>query len=86
MTNSLERRSSNLVTGLSSSIPDSRTSMGNLSTQWLGPYEVETIFNNGSVRMKTIYANQISFVVNGHWLRLYHKPMSKEKFVQDMLQ
>jgi hypothetical protein len=52
----------------------------------LGPYEVEIVFDNGSVKIKTIDEEQVSFVVNGHRLRLYHKPMSKEKFVHDILQ
>jgi hypothetical protein len=86
MKNSLERRSSN--PGDWALLFDSRFKnfRGKLSTRWLGPYEVETIFDNGSMRIKTIDEDQISFVVNGHRLRLYHKPMSKEKFVQDMLQ
>jgi hypothetical protein len=35
-------------------------------TRWLGPYEVETVFDNGSVRIKTIDDSQNSFVVNGY--------------------
>ena len=32
----------------------------------MGPYEVVTAFDNGSVEIKTIDGSQISFVVNGH--------------------
>ena len=38
----------------------------------MAPYEVVTTFDNGSVKIKTIDGSEISFVVNGHRLRLYH--------------
>ena len=51
----------------------------------MGPYEVVTAFDNGSLKIKTIDGSQISFVVNGHWfrlwLRLYHQPTSKQDFI-----
>ena len=47
----------------------------------MSPYEVVTAFDNGSVEIKTIDGSQISFVVNGHRLRLYHQPISKQDFV-----
>jgi hypothetical protein len=53
---------------------------GKLSTRWLGPYEVDTVYDNGSVKIKTIDENQTPFVVNGHRLKVYHKPLSKEDF------
>ena len=52
----------------------------------MGPYEVVTTFNNGSVEIKTIDDAPIYFVVNGHRLRLYHKPISRQKFLQDISQ
>ena len=51
----------------------------------MGPYEVDTVYDNGSVRIKTIDENQTSFVVNGHRLKVYHKPLSKEDFVKKIL-
>jgi hypothetical protein len=39
---------------------------GKLTTQWLGPYEVVTVYDNGVVNIKTIDDAQVSFVVNGH--------------------
>jgi hypothetical protein len=50
----------------------------------LGPYEVEIVFDNGSVRIKTIDDSQNSFVVNGHRLKVYHKPLSKDDFLQEV--
>jgi hypothetical protein len=50
----------------------------------LGPYEVETVFDNGSVRIKTIDDSQHSFVVNGHRLKVYNKPLSKDDFLQEV--
>ena len=50
---------------------------GKLTTHWMGPYDVVRAFDNGSVESETIDDSQTSFVVNGHRLRLYRKPMSK---------
>ena len=50
------------------------------------PYEVVTSFDSGSVKIKTIDGSQISFVVNGHRLRLYHQLTSKQDFIQNVLQ
>ena len=52
----------------------------------MGPYEVVTPFDNGSVKIKTIDGSQVSFVVSGHRLRLYHQPTSKHDFIQNVLQ
>ena len=52
----------------------------------MGPYEVVTAFNNGLVEIKTIDGSQISFVVNGHRLKLYHQLTSKQDFIQNVLQ
>jgi hypothetical protein len=52
----------------------------------LGPYEVDTVYTNVSVKIKTIDENQTSFVVNGHRLKVYHKPLSKEDFIRHVLQ
>ena len=52
----------------------------------MGPYEVVTAFDNGSIEIKTIDGSKISFVVNGHILRLYHQSTSKKYFIQNVLQ
>ena len=56
-----------------------------LTTRWLGPYEVVTTFDNGSIKIKTIDGSEVSFIVNGHRLRLYHQPTSRHDFVQNVL-
>ena len=61
-----------------------KTFKGKLTTRWLGPYEVDTVYDNGAVKIKTIYDGQVSFVVNGHRLKLYHRLTSKEYFLQVM--
>ena len=58
---------------------------GKLSTRWLGPYEVDTVYDNGSVKINTIDENQASFFMNRHRLKVYHKPISKEYFVRHVL-
>ena len=52
----------------------------------MGPYEVVTTFDNGSVEINTIDDSQTSFVINGHRLRLYHQPISRQDFVKNVLQ
>jgi hypothetical protein len=59
-----------------------KTFKGKLTTCWLGPYEVDTVYDNEAVKIKTIGDGQVSFVVNGHRLKFYHKPISKEDFLQ----
>ena len=58
---------------------------GKLTTYCMGPYKVVTTFDNGLVKTKTIDGSQISFVVNGHRIRLYHQPTSKQDFIQKIL-
>ena len=52
----------------------------------MGPYEVVTAFDNGSVEIKTIDDSQTSFVINGHRLWLYLQPISRQYFVKIVLQ
>jgi len=53
---------------------------GKLRTRWLGPYEVDTIFPNGTVRLITIDGSNTHLLANGHRLHLYQSPLSKEEF------
>jgi hypothetical protein len=52
----------------------------------MGPYEVDTVYENGAVRINTIDEKQTSLVVNGHRLKVYQKPLSLEDFVKNVLQ
>ena len=54
---------------------------GKLHTRWLGPYQVETVFDNGTVELKTIDDEATIIFANGHHLRLYRKPLTKEDFL-----
>ena len=58
---------------------------GKLTTRWLGPYEVSIVYDNGSVKIKPIDESDVSFTVNGHRLKLYHKPLSKDEFIQKVI-
>jgi hypothetical protein len=53
---------------------------GKLRTRWLRPYEVDIVFPNGTVRLLTIDDSRTPLLVNGHRLRLYQRPISKEDF------
>jgi hypothetical protein len=53
---------------------------GKLRTRWLGPYEVDIVFPNGTVSLLTIDDSKTSLLVNGHRLCLYQCPISKEDF------
>jgi len=57
---------------------------GNFQTHWLGPYEIETIFDNGAVKIKTIDEEKVTFLVNGHRIRIYHIPLTREKFIRNL--
>ena len=52
----------------------------------MGPYEVVTAFDNGSVEIKTSDGSQTSFIINGHKLRLYLQPISRRDFMKNVLQ
>eukprot|EP00253_Pinus_taeda_P028715 PITA_28715 len=53
---------------------------GKLRTRWLGPYEVDVVFANGTVRLLIIDDAKTPLLVNGHRLCLYQRPVSKEDF------
>ena len=55
---------------------------GKFQTHWLGPYEIDKVFSNGAVRVKTIDEIHTPLIVNGHRLKIYQKPFSKEEFVK----
>ncbi len=55
---------------------------GKLQTHWLGTYEIEEVFNNGAVRIRTIDERKIPLIVNGHQLKIYQKPISREEFIK----
>ena len=55
---------------------------GKFQTHWLGPYEIEEVFNNGVVRIRKIDEINVPLLVNGHRLKIYHKPISREEFVR----
>jgi hypothetical protein len=42
---------------------------GKLQTQWLGPYKINEVHDNGTVTLSTINGFESPFWVNGHWLR-----------------
>lgn len=63
-----------------------KDTMGKLQTRWLSPYEIEKVFNNGVVHLTTIDPIRFKLLVNGHRLLLYHKPTTKEEFLQQFAQ
>ena len=53
---------------------------GKFQKHWLGPYEIVKFFDNGAIKIGTIDDEEVTFLVNGHRLKLYHKPLSREEF------
>ena len=51
----------------------------------MGPYEIETIFDNGTVKLITIDDANTPLLANGHRLRLYHHPTSKDSFTKHVV-
>jgi len=43
---------------------------GKLQNRWLGTYEVDTIFDNGVVKLSTIDEERYPIMANGHRLKL----------------
>ena len=54
---------------------------GRLRTRWLGPYQIDKVFDNGTVCVVTIDEEHMPLFTNGHRLRLYHKLISKDAFI-----
>jgi hypothetical protein len=46
----------------------------------------DIVYDNDSIRINTIDENQTPFAINGHQLKVYHKPLSKEDFAKNVLQ
>jgi len=46
---------------------------------------VSVVYDNGSVKIKSIDESDVSFTVNGHLLKFYHKPLSKAEFIQEII-
>ena len=57
---------------------------GKLRTIWLGPYTVEKCNDNGLVLIRTIDEEAIPMLVNGHRLKIYMKPLSKQEFIENL--
>ena len=57
---------------------------GKLRTRWLRPYVVERFHDNGSVQIRTIDEEAIPLLVNGHRLKMYKRPLSKQEFIENI--
>eukprot|EP00253_Pinus_taeda_P026374 PITA_26374 len=55
---------------------------GKLRTRSLGPYTMEKCNDNGSVLIRTIDEEAIPKLVNGHRLKIYKKPLSRQEFIE----
>eukprot|EP00253_Pinus_taeda_P030519 PITA_30519 len=55
---------------------------GKMRTRWLGPYAVEKCNDNVSVLIRTIDEEAIPMFINGHRLKIYRKPLSRQEFVK----
>lgn len=48
------------------------------------PYVVERCHDNGLVQIRTIDEEAIPLLVNGHQLKMYKKPLSKQDFIDNI--
>ena len=55
-----------------------------LRTRLLRSYQVEIIYDNGSMRIRKIDEYQVPILVNGHRLKLYTKPLTKVEFTKTL--
>lgn len=57
---------------------------GKLFSRWMGPYELDTVFDNRFVRLVTIDELHTPLIVNGQRLRLYHRLAAKDFFIKHL--
>ena len=57
---------------------------GKLRTRWLRSYVVERCHDNGLVQIKTIDEEVILLLFNGHRLKMYKRPLSKQEFIDNI--
>lgn len=57
---------------------------GKFHTRWLGPYEINEVYNNGEVKLLPIDGKKKVMLVNGHRLKVYDRPTSKEDFLSQL--
>lgn len=50
----------------------------------MGPDEVVRIFKNGTAEIKNIDGKNSVFLVNGHRLKVYIKPLTKEDLMEQV--
>jgi hypothetical protein len=50
-------------------------------SRWLGPYDIDIVYDNGAIKICIMDEDKIPLMANGHRLRLYHQPLSKESFL-----
>lgn len=55
---------------------------GKIYSRWMGPYEVDTVFDNGIIRLITSDEAHIALIMKGHRLKLYHCPTSRDSFIK----
>ena len=48
----------------------------------MGPNKIEIIFDNGVVKLTTIDEAHTPPIANGHQLRIYHQPTSRDSFIK----
>jgi len=53
--------------------------------RWIGPDQIDIVYDNGSINLYTIDKEKTPLMENGHRLRLYQKPKSREEFIQDIV-
>lgn len=57
---------------------------GKLQNRWMGPYEIDTIYANGVVKLRIIDKERYSLMENRYRLKLYRKLLSKEQFTSNL--
>ena len=49
-------------------------------TCWIAPFQIDTCYDNGLVKARTIDESKTPLLVNGHRLKLCKHPLSKYEF------
>ena len=55
---------------------------GKLRTRWQREYQIDACYDNGSLKIRKIYEEELPILVNGYRPKIYNKTLIKEEFTK----
>jgi hypothetical protein len=53
---------------------------GKMKKRWMGSYQIDTCYENVSVKIETIDNDKVPLLVNGYTLKIYKKSLTRENY------